>query len=321
MNFKILLLQSIMAMLLLNSCSDEKPTQPADEHLGSVYIVTRPDSAEIFINNMSTRQFSPATVMVSSGVHTIMAKKNGFRDSAISVQVITGEIITRSFDLHKTAQGAISLSSFPQGAMIYINGSNTGKMTPSVIYNLTPGTENVTLMLSGYKDTSFTVAVTAGQTISRTVVLSELPLMVVQYNNIKLFEKAGLGFSGLKLATGTQVNSNSADADIFYDLTEIKSQHLRTPAPLILNYTAFYNRVTFANIDDTVDAPVKSNTGRSWTYSKAITETNYSFLYTQDHHFVKLKITETGGGTGPSDPDKWVRVSYKYNQTARDRRF
>ncbi|MBV6513167.1 MAG: hypothetical protein FMNOHCHN_02693 [Ignavibacteriaceae bacterium] len=215
--------------------------------------------------------------------------------------------------------GNIVLTSTPSGAQIFQGTTNSGKVTPDTLKNVTAGSVSITLKLNDYKDTTFTVTVESGKTTSKAVVLTPTPLLVETFNDIQLYEKAASGFSGLDLSSGTRVNSTSADADIFFDVTEIKSQHLRPGTTL--RYTDFYNGVTATNLDDGADAPAYSSTSGEWTYTKASTSTTYSFLYTNDLNFVKLKITSTGGGTGPSDPDKWVRVSYKYNQTARDRRF
>ncbi len=218
--------------------------------------------------------------------------------------------------------GNVIIQSTPAGAQIWVGTTNTNDVTPDTLKNRTAGTLAVTLKLADYKDTTFNVTVTANQTTTHAnVIMTATPLVLESFTDIQLFERAGSGLSGLVLATGTVVASSSVNADLFYDLTEIKSQHLRTPAPATLRYTDFYNGVTATDLNDGVDAPTYSSTSGDWTYTKAITASTYSFLYTNDLNFVKLKITATGGGTGPSDPDKWVKVSYKYNKTARDKRF
>lgn len=215
--------------------------------------------------------------------------------------------------------GNIVVTSTPSGAQIFQGTTNSGKTTPDTLKNVTAGSVSITLKLNDYKDTTFTVTVTSGQTTSKAVIMTATPLLVTTFNDIQLFEKAASGFSGLKLSTGTRVSSTSADADIFYDVTELKSQHLRPGTTL--RYTDFFNGTTATNIEDGVDAPAYSSTSGEWTYTKSASASTYSFLYTNDLLFAKLKITSSGGGTGPSDPDKWVRVSYKVNLTARDRRF
>ncbi|QOJ28136.1 MAG: PEGA domain-containing protein [Ignavibacteriales bacterium] len=390
MNFKILLLQSIMAMLLLNSCSDEKPTEPNEPVYGYVYIVTQPDSAEIFVNDISTSKFSPDTIKVPVGNQKISIKKSGYRDTTLTVTVvkeeyilrtiqllpgvtgsiyinsnpanakiyvngvntnkatpntisgllpksyeftlkkvgyydvtffvniISGETIVRNVDLLVAPPGSIVIGSFPSGAQIYNNGINTGKTTPDTINNLY-GVNNFTLKLTEFYDTTFSVEALPGEVVTKNIVLTQEIIPILSFSNIKLFEKASSNYSGLNLASGTLVNSNSSDADIYLDIVDLKSQHLRPGTTL--RYTDFYNNIFSVNIEDGIDAPFYSSTSGDWTYSKSGNSITYSFLYTNSLNYVKLIINSKGGGTGPTDPFRWVIVSYKYNQTQRDTRF
>lgn len=379
-----------LSSFILNSCSDEKPTEPTEPVYGYVYIVTQPDNAEIFVNDISTSQYSPDTVKVPVGNQKISIKKSGYLDTTIAVTVvkeeyllrtiqllpgitgniyinsnpanakiyvndvntnkttpntitgllpktyeftlkkagyydvtflvniISGETIVRNADLVVAPPGAVALTSLPPGAHIHLNGLNTGKITPDTLKNL-HADDNITLMLTDFKDTTFSVEVLPGMTINKHILLSQSFLQILSFADIQIYEKAASGFAGLKLSTGTRVSATSADADIFYDVSDLKSQHLRPGTTL--RYTDFYNNVTSTNLEDGVDAPAYSSTSGEWTYTKPGSSSTYSFLYTNDLLFAKLKITSSGGGTGPSDPDKWVRVSYKVNLTARDRRF
>ena len=49
-----------------------------------------------------------------------------------------------------SAEGNISVSSSPTGAEIYLNGISTSLFTPAVVENVPAGTNNITLVLSGY---------------------------------------------------------------------------------------------------------------------------------------------------------------------------
>ena len=44
---------------------------------------------------------------------------------------------------------------------------------------------------------------------------------------------------------------------------------------------------------------------------------NYYFIYTDDNHYVKLKIIAAGGGSGPGDP-AYLDIEYIYNNTIND---
>ncbi len=224
------------------------------------------------------------------------------------------------------SKSVIKLVSTPAGAQIWRGTTNTGKVTPDSLTGLASGNYDITLKLENHKDTTFTVNVTGTNTVTKTITLTANPLLIEEFFDIQLFEREATGFSGLDLSTGTPGNSNGAETDIFLDGTggtalDLKSQHLRTPAPTTLRYTDFYNNVTGTSLTDGVASFTYSSSDTNWTTKKPFTLTTYSFLYDNDLHYTKLKITATGGGTGPSDPYRWVKVSYKYNKTQKDRRF
>jgi hypothetical protein len=60
--------------------------------------------------------------------------------------------------------GAIDIQSSPAGAAVFINGMDTGNITPYVLTNLTPGTYSVELRYYHYKYRQQTVTVNANET-------------------------------------------------------------------------------------------------------------------------------------------------------------
>jgi DNA-binding beta-propeller fold protein YncE len=61
--------------------------------------------------------------------------------------------------------GNFDVSSYPLGAQIWVDGSDSGSVTHSTIYGLTPGTHPVILKYPGYYDYTFTAGVMEGWTI------------------------------------------------------------------------------------------------------------------------------------------------------------
>lgn len=226
--------------------------------------------------------------------------------------------------------GNVVIVSTPAGAQIWTGTTtktNSGKVTPDTLKNLSGTSVTVTLKLTDYNDTTFTVPVTAGKTTtSSTITLSAKPLNLTTFNDILLYERAAPSpkLSGLILSTGTVIASSNNTADVYFDLDSLKSSHTRPPSSTPYRYTNFYNaNAPNSDLTDGIDSPVYSSSlDTIWTsYGIKKIQTSYSFLYTDDLHYVKLKITATGGDTGPSDPDKWIKVSYKYNETQKDTRF
>ncbi|MCA1916266.1 C1 family peptidase, partial [Methanospirillum hungatei] len=71
--------------------------------------------------------------------------------------------------------GTIAFSSTPSGAQIWVDGVNTGQVTPYTQTSVPIGTYSVTLKLSGYLDYTRSVSVTSGQTTVVSATLSPIP--------------------------------------------------------------------------------------------------------------------------------------------------
>lgn len=57
----------------------------------------------------------------------------------------------------------IYITSYPAGADIWFNGTNTGKKTPDSLSNLAPGLYPIVLKLVGYNEIQFSVYLTKGE--------------------------------------------------------------------------------------------------------------------------------------------------------------
>lgn len=71
--------------------------------------------------------------------------------------------------------GTIAFNSNPSGAQIWIDGVNTGQVTPYTQTSVPIGTYSVTLKLSGYQEYTRSVSVTSGQTTVISATLSPIP--------------------------------------------------------------------------------------------------------------------------------------------------
>lgn len=69
-------------------------------------------------------------------------------------------------------KGKVFITSTPSAAQIFVNGVNQSKVTPDTL-SLDAGTYQITLKKSPFKDTTFSVTVTANQTITRAITMSE----------------------------------------------------------------------------------------------------------------------------------------------------
>jgi ribosomal protein L40E/uncharacterized protein YceK len=74
------------------------------------------------------------------------------------------------------AVGSISITCFPSGAEVLVDGVARGNATPTLLLtNLTPGSHTVKCTLAGYADNETTVNVTAGETSALSLTLSAIP--------------------------------------------------------------------------------------------------------------------------------------------------
>jgi hypothetical protein len=218
--------------------------------------------------------------------------------------------------------GSVYITSVPAGAQIWLNGVNQIKVTPDSLKNLTAGSFQITLKLTGYKDTTFSVDVTANQTTNKNVVLTS-NVSLVTYGPVRIWETVGTTSaqpSGLILSTGVASGvgasaANRTSVDIYYssDGFLVRSADYYGSG---LTRNTYFNVGSGTNLNDGIGSSPKDNT---WGKSMSDRETHYVFLFDNDGHYSKIIITSYGGGT-PGNP-AYVEVQWIYNQTAGDTRF
>jgi len=226
----------------------------------------------------------------------------------------------------QTQTGGIYLTSIPAGAAIWIDGSNTSKTTPDTVTGVDEGVRSVTLKLEDFRDTTFTISVTGGQTsvVTNIVLVSEINTTL--YGPVRIYETYGTSASdpsGLDLSSGMAYAVSSPEAtlvDIYFYSDASGFSYLIQSADL---YTGLIRRTDFfvspnTNLFDEVDSPVRI--AGTWTNKINDTENHYVFLYDHDGHYSKMKIVLRGGGGGPGDPS-WVDIQWYYNNITLDRRF
>ncbi len=225
-----------------------------------------------------------------------------------------------------TAKGNIFITSNPAGAQIWIDGVNTSQVTPDTVKDLDAAVYTVTLKLTDYNDTTFSVTVPSGQTVVLVPIVLASNIMTTLYGPVRIYETAGTAAnepSGLDLSSGMAwgVSSDSSGlVDIYYSTSGTGGQGFLVQSadlnPLLIRETDFFVGSS-DNIFDEVDSP-EQNVG-TWTNNIDDREANYVFLYDHDGHYSKLKIVNWGGGV-PGEP-AWIEVQWYYNNTLLDNRF
>ncbi len=242
-----------------------------------------------------------------------------------AVIIVTSCDTNNAPDTPETTTGSLLVTSNPAGAQIWLDGSNTTLVTPDTVENIDEGSHNVTLKLTDYRDTTFSISITAGQMGVVGSVVLVTNIITTLYGPVRIYETTGTPASepsGLDLSSGNPwgVSSDSSGVvDIYYSTTGTGGQgYLVQSADLygLVRVTKFY--VGTANsLFDKVDSPNKDI--GTWTNNMSDRETNYVFLYDHDGHYSKIKIVDFGGGV-PGEP-AWVEVQWYYNKTVLDNRF
>ena len=159
------------------------PTLTPDQQpqYATVSITSNPPGANVYGDGVyvgQTRASSPLVfTQVTPGVHTILLSKAGYQDYTATRTIVAGQ----NYDIDVTltpipnpTTGAISVTSSPSGAEVYLNNAFRG-LTPITLDSLSPGSYTVLLKLSGYSDWSSTAQVVAGQTAQLTATLTPTP--------------------------------------------------------------------------------------------------------------------------------------------------
>ncbi len=130
---------------------------------GTLSASSNPSGSSIWIDGKSTGYQTPKVITnLTSGVHTLKFVKEWYFDHTDDFTICANQTTTISPTLSPV--GALSVSSKPIGAEIWIDGSDTGMVTRSEIRSLSPGTHNLTLVKSGYANYTASFRVNAGMT-------------------------------------------------------------------------------------------------------------------------------------------------------------
>ena len=117
---------------------------------------------------------SPCTLTgIAPGQHTVSASKDGYSSAAHSIVLASGANSSVTLELNSTGAG-LNVASTPAGAVILLDGKDTGRLTPSHILIQKPGSHTVTLRRNGYLDASSSVNIQLGQSSNVNLQLTQL---------------------------------------------------------------------------------------------------------------------------------------------------
>ncbi len=139
---------------------------------GTLTVSSSPSKAAVWIDAANTGYTTPTTISgISAGVHVLKLVKGGYSDYSQNVTITSNETTTVAAVL--TQAGALTVSSKPTGAAIWIDGTDMQRNTKATFTSLSPGTHDLRLVMSGYADYNVPVTIRSGQTTTVYAVLTQ----------------------------------------------------------------------------------------------------------------------------------------------------
>jgi len=134
-------------------------------------LLSQPDGAKVELDGWSEPNWvTPFTAShLAAGNHMIVFTKAGYLPQSRMVESVTGKSVDVTAEL-TPAVSTLVVTSNPQGANIWIDGKDTGMMTPAQI-TVEKGLHRVTVKKAGFKDALSDENLAEGQTLSFSPVL------------------------------------------------------------------------------------------------------------------------------------------------------
>jgi hypothetical protein len=160
--------------LLIVSCNTNPPTSPENPlpQLGKAYITSNVDSAEIWLDNITTGKFTPDTIETTVGTHTVTLKKTNYVDVSQTIEIVKNGLVSFNISLSEES-GKVYITSNATGAQIFVDFVNSGKVTPDTILT-TPGIHQISLDRAFFVSSTLEVEVVKDSLINLDIVLEEI---------------------------------------------------------------------------------------------------------------------------------------------------
>jgi hypothetical protein len=141
---------------------------------GQMAIDSTPQGAQVQLDGRTDPSWvTPFTLSgVDPGQHTVTVSKPGYSTDTRTVEVTSG---SKSFVVTHLAQlmATLSVTSTPAGANVYIDGRDTGKLTPAQV-SVDKGQHVILVRKGGYVDETTSAQFVLGQTITFSPTLRSL---------------------------------------------------------------------------------------------------------------------------------------------------
>ena len=135
---------------------------PAAPAQGQLEVSAFPLGAMVQIQGVQGSWKSPQVIgPLAAGTYQVTISSPGYASETRSIQVTPGARAALSVSL-TASKGFIRVAGSPAGASIFLDGKDTGKVTPAEV-PVDPGSHSVTVRKQGYLDASTDIKLAAGQ--------------------------------------------------------------------------------------------------------------------------------------------------------------
>jgi eukaryotic-like serine/threonine-protein kinase len=166
---------------------------------GQLNVSSTPEGAQVSVDGRNDPSWATPYNMagLTPGQHSIVVTKPGYSSETRNVEVASG---SKSFLVVQLGQLAATLSvaSTPAGASVFMDGKDTGKVTPVQFSVDRAGSHSFTFKKQGYLEETTTATLQVGQTIHLSPTLTALGTT----NDIKIGGKFKKMFGGSGDTTG-----------------------------------------------------------------------------------------------------------------------
>jgi hypothetical protein len=132
-----------------------------------LYVTTRPDGADIFINGDKQAGQTPTTLPLAAGSYNLVLRLEGYEPYVGQIQV--KDNVQTALDLElKPRAGHVAwaqVDTTPAGAEILIDGISTGQFSPSRV-QIPSGTHTIGLRMKGYEFARRGIQASEGGTVN-----------------------------------------------------------------------------------------------------------------------------------------------------------
>ena len=211
---------------------------------GQLSIDSTPHGAQITIDGKNTAVTPFNVSSLLPGHHTVVISKAGYASETRTIDVSSGSKSVISVQLAATT-GTVAINSDPAGAQVWMDGHDTGKITPAQISIDRAGSHTFVFKKQGYLDESSSANVQIGQTLQLTPALRPLG----NTDEIKIGGKFKKVFGGSETAgMGTvSIKTQPKGAQI-----AVNSHVLDKPSPVVfyLNPGNYMVDITMSGFQD-----------------------------------------------------------------------